>query len=486
MMVKDEGHNLPDCLRSAAGLFDEVVVIDTGSSDRTREIARAFGAKVFDFPWCDSFSAARNEGLRHATGDWVFWLDADDRLDDDNRAKLRALLAGLAWDHAAYSLKCLCVPASGSDAATVVDHVRLFRNLPELRWRYRVHEQILPAVRAAGHEVRWADVVIRHTGYQDPALRRRKLARDLRLLELELAEQPEAPFTLFNLGSVRRELGQPAEALPLLRRSLELSHPHDSIVRKLYSLIAGCHAQLGQPQQALAACLEGRRLYPDDDELLFFEGLLRQEAGDLEGARACYLQLLAGPRPAGHFASVDPGLRTYRARHQLALICRRLGQDADAEPLWRTALAERPGFAPARLALAELYLDQARWPDLEEQARHFDALPGGELEAALLRARGHLARREFDRARAAAEQAVRRWPEALPARVLLSHVLLQAGTDLDAAERAVRAVLELAPDHPNARHNLAVLLGQKARPGDPDLGRLEEKDRPPAPGAPAR
>src|SRR5207249_9840407 len=72
MIVKNEEDNLPACLASAAGLFHEVIVVDTGSTDRTREIAAACGARVFDFPWVDSFAAARNESLRHATGDWAF------------------------------------------------------------------------------------------------------------------------------------------------------------------------------------------------------------------------------------------------------------------------------------------------------------------------------------------------------------------------------------------------------------------------------
>ena len=78
------------------GLFDEIVVVDTGSVDRTKEIAREFGAKVFDFVWIDDFAAARNEALAHATGDYAFWLDADDVVEPGEREKLRALLGGLA------------------------------------------------------------------------------------------------------------------------------------------------------------------------------------------------------------------------------------------------------------------------------------------------------------------------------------------------------------------------------------------------------
>ena len=77
MIVKNEEANLPACLESVRGLFGEIIIVDTGSTDRTKEIALQHGAKVFDFPWVDSFSAARNECLRHATRQWIFWMDAD-------------------------------------------------------------------------------------------------------------------------------------------------------------------------------------------------------------------------------------------------------------------------------------------------------------------------------------------------------------------------------------------------------------------------
>ena len=95
MIVKDEEKNLSTCLESVRGVFDEIVIVDTGSTDRTIEIARSFGAKVFEFAWVDSFAAARNEALSHATCDYAFWLDADDVVEPVERQKLRAFLAGL-------------------------------------------------------------------------------------------------------------------------------------------------------------------------------------------------------------------------------------------------------------------------------------------------------------------------------------------------------------------------------------------------------
>jgi len=133
IIAKNEEANLGDCLESVKGLGAEIIVVDTGSTDRTREIALEYGAKVFDFPWVDSFAAARNECLRHATGEWIFWMDADDRLDADNREKLRALFAALGDENVAHVMKCLCLkktPEGVTPTGTEIDHVRLFRHYP--------------------------------------------------------------------------------------------------------------------------------------------------------------------------------------------------------------------------------------------------------------------------------------------------------------------------------------------------------------------
>jgi GT2 family glycosyltransferase/predicted O-methyltransferase YrrM/predicted Zn-dependent protease len=454
MIVKNEEANLPDCLRGLGDLFDEIVVVDTGSTDGTKAVAESLGATVYEFPWVDSFAAARNAALGHATGQWAFWLDADDRLDDANRARLQALLGSLPGHDAAFVVKCRCVPSEPGGTATVVDHVRLVRLGPSVRWEYRVHEQLLPSLRRAGYDVRFTDVTVDHVGYTDPALRGKKLERDLRLLHLEDAERPGEPFTLFNLGSVYHELGRPAEAVPLLQKSIERSHPRDSIVRKLYALVAQCHRQLRQPQEALAACAEGRGHYPDDAELLFVEALARRETGDAAGAEVCLRRLIDGSE-GEHFASVDAGLRGHKARHNLAVLLLEQGRRAEAEAQWRSALTGEPAFRPARVGLAELYLEAKDWPALEQALGELAGV--APAEAAALKARGHLARQEFGAARWTLAEAIEAHPKALLPRVVLTHVLLQEGRDWAAAERALRDVLALDPGHAEARRNLAVL-----------------------------
>jgi GT2 family glycosyltransferase/predicted Zn-dependent protease len=456
MIVKNEEANLGACLTSAADLVQEVVIVDTGSTDRTKEIAQQFGARVIDFPWIDHFAAARNESLRHARGQWCFWLDADDRLDETNRQRLRHLFATLPAENIGFVMKCLCLPDPQTQATTMVHHVRLFPNRPDVRWQYRVHEQILPALRRANGMVRWSDVVIQHVGYQDPALRRRKLDRDLRLLRLEEREQPDEPFVLFNLGSVCLELGQTADALSYLRRSLTKSAPEDSIVRKLYALLIKAHRQEQQLPRALQVCAEGQYHYPDDPELRFQEAQLRRDLGDFAGAEKCFRQVLATPE-GDYFASVDIGLRTYLARHNLGVVLRDQGRGEEAAEHWRQVVAEQPGYGPSLLALAEHYLEQNENGKFAILMDQLAVLPNLAHETELLHNRALLAQGCFRAAQDGFRRLIVQNPHWLPPRLFLSHALLQEGRDWRAAEQALLDILVLAPSHSDARKNLEVL-----------------------------
>lgn len=461
MIVRDEEHNLTDCLKGAEGLFEDVVIVDTGSKDRTRELARSLGARVFDFPWIDSFSAARNESLRHARGEWIFWLDADDRLDADNREQLRHLLNDLPSTNVAYSIKCVCLPDPTSSSSTVVDHIRLFRNDPRIRWRYRIHEQILGAVRESGGEVRFANVAIHHVGYADPSLRGRKLQRDLRLLELEYVEQPHDPFTLFNLGQTYRELGRHQEALPLLRQSLRGSHPTDSIVRKLYSLLASSLFQLGQTNEALTEVEQGLCVCPEDAELLFLGGVLHTELQQYSKAKTLLNRLLQ-TQPSVYFGSVLEGLRGFQGQHQLALVHLHLGELAEAETLWRQVLRERPGWIGGWQGLAEVFQVAKRWRELEEHLARWPAELDGIVESILRRGRMLLNLRRFSDACSLLEDGLRAYPDRLVLLIDLSHVLLEEDRDHARAEQILLQILNREPTQRSARHNLEVLRQRMA------------------------
>lgn len=456
MIVKNEESNLGRCLGSIADLVDEIVIADTGSQDRTRDIARQFGAKIVEFPWCDHFGAARNASLREVTGDWCLWLDADDSLDQPNRQKMAELFSKLGNERDAYSLKVRSAMDPQHINERILDQVRLFPRHDEIRWDYRIHEQILPAVRRLGGNVRWADAVIDHHGYTNEAARKGKLERNLRLLEIDYTDRPTDPYTLFNLGWSTLDMGNQEKALFYLRKSLELSSPDSSVVRKIYCLIAQVEKQQGRLEAALATCQRGLKTCPDDVELAFEEALLLKQSRDLQGATRAIERILALPQ-GKYFASVDPILREGKSRLLLAEIYRIQGRLQEAEAHLGAAIKVVPQLLPLWLELAEIGFLQKRWPLVEDAARGAEIHARHPLQSNLLRAQLELQLGKPDAAQKRLMPITEKFPHLLQAQVLLSYAVLQAGHDNPLAERVLQRILELDANNTEAKHNLMVL-----------------------------
>ena len=258
MIVRDEEANLPHCLESVRGLFDEVVVVDTGSLDRTREIARSFGARTLEFAWCDDFAAARNAAMEHATSDYAFWLDADEVIEAVEWEKLRHLLDGLRpGAGVAYTARFrgAMIPEPG------LFQVRLFPRRRDVRWMSPIHEVIWPAIRRAGLAVWPGGVSVDHRGYADLAVRSRKRQRNERLLRVRLAECPDDPFALWHMGRIAASRGQWSGALDLYRRSLA-GWPTDLSADAPRGHLAQAEWELGNHRAALRACSESLALRP--------------------------------------------------------------------------------------------------------------------------------------------------------------------------------------------------------------------------------
>lgn len=350
LIARDEAPRIADCLRSVAPIADELIVVDTGSLDRTREIARAYGAQVFNVPWMDSFAAARNASLDRATGKWVFWLDADDVLPPECGPGLRRLIAGCPQRDTAYQVQ-VRIPAGPDEfGSSLVDHVKLFPNRADLRFEFRIHEQILPAIRRAGLQVAFSNLYVSHQNYdRSDEGQARKRARDFRLLELDLADHPDHPFVLFNLGMTHLHAAGDYElAEHYLRRSLYHSDPGDSIVRKTYALLTTSLIRRELWRAALTINEQGRAHYPEDAELLFQAGQLYQQLGDWDAARTMLDRLVEGSEGV-HYRSTDAGLRTYRGRHELALLHERIGNPATGARLLKEIGEAHPDYLPAQV-----------------------------------------------------------------------------------------------------------------------------------------
>lgn len=184
MIVRNEEERLAECLESARAAVDEIVVVDTGSTDGTVAIAEQYGATMGTFDWCDDFSAARNVSLQLATGDWILWLDADDRLPAEYVETIRQLIAGprdrgyfFVLDDRGYeSVSCL--------------QMRLFPNIPGVQFEMPIHEQVTPSLARLGVEMVPTPVRVVHTGYTTPEIVAEKKNRYLRIMEDWLQAHP--------------------------------------------------------------------------------------------------------------------------------------------------------------------------------------------------------------------------------------------------------------------------------------------------------
>jgi len=366
MIVKDEEEMLPGCLAAVRDAVDEMVVVDTGSTDRTVEIAESFGAKVVDFPWNGSFSDARNVSLDHATGDWVLYLDADEHVLPEDASLLRGLL-GRTWREAFYLVETNYT--GGKDSGSSVAHLalRLFRRRPEYRFEGRIHEQKTQTMPTYLPE-RFETTPIRmlHYGYLKNRIGDRdKSRRNLELLHQEAREAP-GPFVDFNLGSEYIALGQFDLACVHLDRGWTALRQEPGWNGKGYapmlaSRVAQARREAGKPGAAREAVDEALTFYPDHTELVLQAAMCARDEGDLdEAARLAERCLEQGDAPARYGAAV--GVGTYLASSLLAELRTRQGLPDAAEELYRRSLEDYPDYIAPVLPLASLEIARGAEP----------------------------------------------------------------------------------------------------------------------------
>lgn len=470
MIVRNEEANLPDCLSSVAGLFDEIIVLDTGSTDRTREIALEFGAKVFDFFWVDDFAAARNASRSHATGDWIFWLDADDRVDAVNRERLAKLLdqLGNEPDAMPWLMSCQMLMPASEGGSSLISHVRLFPNRPEIKWVGRVHESLMLGEGSQTLSVRWSEVVIQHHGYLDAKHMWRKQQRDLRLLQMEYAVNPDNPTTSFYLGRAYQMMGRSVEAARLLSRALQNEPgPNESWRPKAHALLAESLRWAGRRDEAIAACEAGLARYPDDPELLYYGSLLYVDAGRIVSAINCLQRLVNAPDRHELYWGVHEDLKDEKARLALAQLYLHSHQAPEAEAQYRQLLAVRPACAEAWVQLGMLYIDH-RHPEAVPQV--LDGLrrcPRGEVLAKVLEAKLLLAEGRYREGQRLVKDALAIEPQLVWGWLTLSDLLFHEGRDWAACIQAHERILELHPANEGAKKRLEHILAQRAAESKP-------------------
>jgi len=234
---------LPHCLKSIRTLADEIILLDTGSNDNTCKIALGHGAKVYHFTWANDFSLARNESLRHATGDWILYIDADETVNQKNASKIRQTIT--KNDIMAATVRQYIPQNSGNiTTAFYSEYCRIFRNHPAIRFEGAIHEQILPSIKRLRGKILKTDIIIHHWAYAlNPEKKRLRAERNLNYLITELRKFPDDPFIHFNLGKTYHELNNKDKAILEYKKVLKLNNED---MKLKYELLGQTHLNLSK------------------------------------------------------------------------------------------------------------------------------------------------------------------------------------------------------------------------------------------------
>jgi len=364
MIVRDEAEMLPGCLDSVGGLADEVVVVDTGSNDETPQIAEKRGARVYHREWRDDFAEARNASLERATGEWVLWLDADERLRPAEHHRVR--MAMEAGGIAAYLVAIVSGTPKGEQLT--YGH-RLFRNDPRVRFSGRVHEQVSPSIKRFGGRIGRAEFSILHLGYDLPPARlQQKYERNRRLLDRSRREDPCDAFVRFSLAQAYLFLGDRLAAEAELRAALgeDPSQPMRAdlpadIRASAHNNLAQCALERGEPREALARAERSLALSPNQStaHLMAYRACsaLGDDGGALEHLKRVE-RLRARRGRSG--AAVEVVLNDADLRRAQGAVCMRLGRLEEAARYLRMALESRPDDPRTLAALARCALSAGR------------------------------------------------------------------------------------------------------------------------------
>jgi tetratricopeptide (TPR) repeat protein len=368
MIVRDEEQMLPRCLAAAAGAVDEIVIVDTGSSDATVEIARSFGARVIEHAWTGSFAEARNVSFQAASGDWLMYLDADELLVCEDVELLRSL-TGRTWREAFYLSETHYTGDADEGTALVQNALRVFRNRPEYRFEGRLHEQIVASLPTYLPErIEATSVRIEHHGFLGVVRdAREKSRRNIELLRLQLLESAPSPFLHYNLGSEYSAAGDAPAALGEFERAWELLQGHPdrdgfqftpALISRLVKALRAC----GRPHDALARAGDGLEHFPDFTELVLEQAFAAVALGREDLAIELYERCIEmGDAPRRYTARVGCG--TYLPRIHLASLRRAQGDLGQAIDLLELCLREHPSFVAAVLPYASALLADGMQPD---------------------------------------------------------------------------------------------------------------------------
>ncbi|WP_374723524.1 glycosyltransferase [Calidifontibacillus erzurumensis] len=273
MIVKNEEKVLQRCLDSVYGIVDEIVIVDTGSTDSTKEIALKYTDKVYDFEWTNSFAEARNFAQQHATGEWILVLDADEYVDGTNLQEMKQVLKQSNNGVEAYDVNIYNFMGAYGERVLQHCHTRIYRNLSYLRYDRSIHEQLINT-NGEYIQAKQGILTVYHTGYMRHVVtEKQKHDRNAKLIEREMQEGASVAFDYFNLGNEHLSKGEVEQALQAFIQAYQ--HKKDirlSWVSYCLVQIILCLKYLQRFDDALRVIADVENIYSETADFQFLRG----------------------------------------------------------------------------------------------------------------------------------------------------------------------------------------------------------------------
>ncbi|MFI4876439.1 MAG: glycosyltransferase [Blastopirellula sp. JB062] len=466
MIVRDAADTLAASLASVVEIADEIVLVDTGSQDDTIATAQSLGVAPLAHRWEESFSAARNFALSHATGDWVLWLDAGEKLSAEDAAGLRQFVNLQADPQLAYVMIVKVPQATGGIGSEQIGKIRLLPNNGKIRFEGRVRET--PLVSLAECEMQLAAIpygIGRDVGEHDPQRKSRKAVRDVQLVNLEIHEVGPSARLMICMAEAMQALGDSKNALTFYQQAGQLAEPDSTeSLESYYGMLTAYDEQENGLEKQIQTCLAALERYPLDAQLLCAMGGYLQSQGELELAIRSF-------ETAYKYGQINPETWHIEDIDQIAVSCYALatqlaGEPERAEEILSEALQAHPQSIRLRRQLIDMHVKYARRSEALAQVQLLpESFPQREAYRSAVRGAAAAAQKNWIAARPYLETAYRNGCRESLCLRWLSITLLALGLQDEAIE-----ILQVWRSLDAQSLEPQQLLASLESSGDPDSG----------------
>lgn len=357
MIVKNEENTLGRCLESVKDIVDEIIIVDTGSTDNTVKIAESYGSKVFFYKWDNSFANARNYSLSKASKDWILIMDADDEIKSEDKIKVLELINDNNTKLNAYFGETLSYSGNYTDYNIYSNlNIRFIKNNKGYKFVGDIHEQIMPGDEDAKKQafLGIVDIKFYHYGYLNDTIKQKnKRKRNMEIIEKLLKENPNNPFMLYNMGVEYSAKGDYLEALYYLKKAYANFNPSLGFGAKLILKMISCNEMLQRFDECLNLIEVGLSYYPTCTDYEFYRANIfyRQNkyASAIDSAKKC---ISMGEPPI--LLKEVSGVSTYRPYYLLGVIYAIIGDNDAAYDCYDKVLSLNPKFNDAFFRIAEI------------------------------------------------------------------------------------------------------------------------------------